>query len=222
MVKVRFEAVHAKLTIADGVVYEGWTFGGQAPGPVIRVTQGDTVDFTLVNKAPMPHSMDFHAAEVAPSKYYTNVMPNDSIHYRFVAHVPGAFLYHCGTAPVAAHIANGMFGVLIVDPVQPRAPAREFVFVQSEFYAGAPAAPGGPVSLAWDKLLNQAPDYVVFNGRVSQYASHPIAVPVGALLRMYVVNAGPNRISSFHIVGGSSSARTWTAAPRLRSRGCRR
>jgi nitrite reductase (NO-forming) len=201
LVRVRIEIKNAQLTLDSGVVYDGWTFDGRSPGPVIRATQGDTVEFTLVNKAPMPHSMDFHAAEIAPSKYYTNVMPNDSIHYKFVAHVPGAFLYHCGTAPVAAHIANGMVGAIIVDPAQPRPAAREFVFVQSEFYAAPPAAPGGMHSLDWEKVLNQAPDYVVFNGRVAQYAKHPIKVPVGALLRLYVVNAGPNRISSFHIVG---------------------
>ena len=201
LVRVRFEVRHVRLTIDSGVVYEGWTFDGRAPGPVIRVAQGDTVDFTLVNKGPMPHSMDFHAAEIAPSRYYTNVMPNDSIHYRFVARVPGAFLYHCGTAPVAAHIANGMFGALIVDPAGGRPPASEFVLVQSEFYSTAPPGSAGPLSLDWSKLLNQAPDYVVFNGRVAQYAKHPITVPVGALLRLYVVNAGPNRISSFHVVG---------------------
>ena len=95
------------------------------PGPFLRATVGDTVDFTLVNKGTIPHSMDFHAAEVAPSKHYVNVMPNDSLHYRFVPHVTGVFLYHCGTSPVAGHIANGMFGALIVDPETPRPPARE-------------------------------------------------------------------------------------------------
>ncbi len=222
LVRVRIEIKNAQLTLDSGVVYDGWTFDGRSPGPVIRATQGDTVDFTLVNKAPMPHSMDFHAAEIAPSKYYTNVMPNDSIHYRFVAHVPGAFLYHCGTAPVAAHIANGMVGAIIVDPAQPRPAAREFVFVQSEFYAAPPAAPGGMHSLDWEKVLNQAPDYVVFNGRVAQYAKHPIKVPVGALLRLYVVNAGPNRDLIVPYRGrdlreGISS----TAAPPIRSRVCR-
>jgi nitrite reductase (NO-forming) len=202
LVRVHLEIMNAKLTVDSGIIYDGWTFGGHSPGPVIRATQGDTIDFTLVNKAPMPHSMDFHAAEIAPSKYYTNVMPGDSIHYRFVARVPGAFLYHCGTAPVAAHIANGMFGALIVDPAQPRPAAREFVFVQSEFYVSpSPAGTAGAFSLSWEKVLNQAPDYVVFNGRVAQYAKHPIKVPVNGLLRLYVVNAGPNRISSFHIVG---------------------
>jgi FtsP/CotA-like multicopper oxidase with cupredoxin domain len=105
--RIRLEMKHQQVTIASGVRYAAWTFGGAVPGPVIRVREGDTVDFTLLNGANIPHSMDFHAAEIAPSKYYVNVLPGDSLHYRFVARVPGAFMYHCGTAPAAMHIANG-------------------------------------------------------------------------------------------------------------------
>ncbi|HVT40175.1 MAG TPA: multicopper oxidase domain-containing protein [Gemmatimonadaceae bacterium] len=199
--RIRLEISNSTIVIAPNVTYDAWTFGAKVPGPFIRVTQGDTVDFTLVNKAEMPHSMDFHAAEIAPSKYYVNVLPKDSIHYRFVAHVPGVFMYHCGTAPVAAHIANGMYGALIVDPLTPRPAAREFVLVQSEFYLSA-ETPGKPRSLSWERLLGLAPDYVAFNGRVAQYAESPIGVKPGELLRLYVVNAGPNRFSSFHVVGG--------------------
>jgi nitrite reductase (NO-forming) len=193
---------HAAVTIAPGVRYAAWTFGGGVPGPLLHVRQGDTVDFTLVNRANIPHSMDFHAAEIAPSKYYRNVLPGDSLHYRFVARVPGAFMYHCGTAPVAMHIANGMYGALVVDPAMPRPRAREFVFVQSEFYLTGKPGPDSTRSLDWDKLLSLAPDHTVFNGRAGQYASHPIEVRPNELLRLYVVNAGPNRISSFHVVGG--------------------
>jgi nitrite reductase (NO-forming) len=199
--RVRLEIFNSTILLAPNVNYDAWTFAGKVPGPFIRVTQGDTVDFTLINKAMMPHSMDFHAAEIAPSKYYVNVMPNDSIHYRFVARVRGVFLYHCGTAPVAAHIANGMYGALIVDPPTPRPAAREFVLIQSEFYLDSLRA-GKPRSLSWERLLGQEPDYVVFNGRAAQYAEHPIEVKTGELLRLYVVNAGPNRFSAFHVVGG--------------------
>ena len=201
MVRVRLEIRHVHLQIESGVVYEAWTFGGRIPGPVLRVTQGDTVDFTLVNRAPMPHSMDFHAAQIAPSRVYTNVVPGDSIHYQWVAEVPGAFLYHCGTAPVAQHIANGMYGALIVDPVRPLPPAREFVLVQSEFYTQKAADTVGAQQLDWNKLLGLAPDYIVFNGIAHQYADHPIRVTAGEPLRLYVVNAGPNRVSAFHVVG---------------------
>jgi nitrite reductase (NO-forming) len=108
-------------------------------------------------------------------------------------------MYHCGTAPVAMHIANGMYGALIVDPATPRPKAREYVLVQSEFYLGVKPMADGTRGLDWDKLLGQAPDHIVFNGRANQYASHPIEVRPNELLRVYVVNAGPNRISSFHI-----------------------
>ena len=188
--------------MAPGVRYAAWTFDGRVPGPALHVGQGDTVDFTLVNRANIPHSMDFHAAEIAPSKYYVNVMPGDSLHYRFVARVPGAFMYHCGTAPVAMHIANGMYGALVVDPATPRPRAKEFVLVQSEFYLAAKPGADGAYALDWTKLLGLAPDHVVFNGRASQYAEHPLEVSPGELVRLYVVNAGPNRISSFHVVGG--------------------
>lgn len=201
VVHVRFVVRDTVIQVSKGVSYRAWTFEGRVPGPVIRVTQGDSVDFTLVNGGGMPHSMDFHAAQIAPNKYYVNVMPKDSIRFQFVAEVPGAFMYHCGTAPVAAHIANGMYGALIVDPRTPRPAARELVFVQSEFYM-KPDSTSAPKELSWDRLLSLAPDFVAFNGRAAQYAEHPISVKVGELLRLYVVNAGPNRMSSFHVVGG--------------------
>lgn len=197
--RLRIEINHTKVTIASGVTYDAWTFDGRVPGPVLRVTEGDTVDFTLVNRSPMPHSLDFHAAEIAPNRAYKNLMPRDSLNYRFVARVPGAFMYHCGTAPVALHIANGMYGAIIVDPRQGRTPAKEFVFVQSEFYTKVLA--DSTRTGDWQKLLGLAPDYVVFNGREAVYAAHPLDVRVGERLRMYVVNAGPNRFSAFHVVG---------------------
>jgi len=199
--QVRFVTAHVRHEVAPGVVYDAWTFDSMVPGPTLRLRVGDTLDFTLVNGAIMPHSMDFHAAEIAPDKAYRNVMPGDSIHFRFVARVPGAFMYHCGTAPVAAHISNGMYGALIVDPRTPRPPAQEFVFVQSEFYMGPPAGKDSVRSMDWEKLLNASPDYVVFNGVASRYATHPIPVAEHKPIRLYVINAGPNRISSFHVVG---------------------
>lgn len=197
--RLRVGITHTKVTIAEGVTYDAWTFEDRVPGPVLRVTQGDTVEFTLVNRSPMPHSLDFHATEIAPERAYRNLMPRDSIKYRFVPRVPGAFMYHCGTAPVALHIANGMYGAIIVDPRQGRPPAKEFVFVQSEFYTQTLADSSRTID--WQKVLNLSPDYVVFNGRDAIHAKHPIPVRVGEPLRMYVVNAGPNRFSAFHVVG---------------------
>ncbi len=201
LVRVHFVIHDTLIEVSKGVRYRAWSFEGRVPGPTVRVTQGDSVDFTLVNHGTIPHSMDFHAAQTAPNMYSYTVTPHDSIHYRFVAEVPGVFMYHCGTAPVAAHIANGMYGALIVDPRVSRPPAHELVFVQSEFYL-VPDTSSQPHSLSWDRLLGLAPDYVTFNGRSAQYSTHPISVKVNELLRLYVVNAGPNRFSSFHVVGG--------------------
>lgn len=198
---VRLRSVHVPHVIAPGVTYDAWSFDSVVPAPTIRVTVGDSVDFVLVNGAPMPHSIDFHAAQIAPSRAYTNVMPGDSIHFGFVAKVPGAFLYHCGTAPVALHIASGMYGALIVDPVTPRPAAREFVIVQSELYLTPAKDSGAARQVDWQRMLDLSPDYVVFNGVAAQYSAHPIDVRPGELLRFYVVDAGPNRVSSFHVVG---------------------
>ena len=199
--QLRIVTAHVRHQIASGVVYEAWTFDSIVPGHTVRLSVGDTIDFTLVNGGNMPHSMDFHAAEIAPDRFYRNVNPGDSIQYQFIARVPGVFMYHCGTAPVAAHIANGMYGALIVDPKGGRSAAEEFVIVQSEFYMGAAHGADSLHTMDWSKVLNASPDFVVFNGVAARYATHPIQVPVGKSLRVYVVNAGPNRISSFHVVG---------------------
>jgi nitrite reductase (NO-forming) len=199
--RIRMITAHVRHEVAPGIVYDAWTFDSIIPGPTIRVTAGDTVDFTLVNRAPIPHSMDFHAAEIAPDRAYRNVMPNDSVHFRFVARVPGAFMYHCGTAPVASHIANGMYGALVVDPKGGRPPADEFVLVQSEFYVSLPQGRDSLRTMDWGKVLNASPDYVVFNGVSARYATSPIPVAPKRPLRLFVVNAGPNRVSAFHVVG---------------------
>jgi nitrite reductase (NO-forming) len=198
---IRFVAAHARHEVAPGVVYDAWTFDSVVPGPTVRLRVGDTVDFTLVNGAPMPHSMDFHAAEIAPDRAYRNVMPGDSLHFRFIARVPGAFLYHCGTAPVAAHISNGMYGALIVDPRTARPPAQEYVVVQSEFYMGPPMGADSVHGMYWDKVLNLPPDYLVFSVVASRYSTPPIPVSLDKPIRLFVVTAGPNRTSSFHVVG---------------------
>jgi nitrite reductase (NO-forming) len=204
--RIRMVSAHVRHEVSPGVVYEAWTFDSTVPGPAIRVTVGDTVEFTLVNAAPMPHSMDFHAAEIAPDRAYTNVMPGDSVSFTWVPRVPGAFLYHCGTAPVASHIANGMYGALIVDPARARPAAQEFVLVQSEVYMGAPHGTDSVRSMNWEKVLNLSPDHVMFNGVAARYATNPIPVAAGRPIRLYVVNAGPNRNSAFHVVGGIFSA----------------
>ena len=119
------------LDIAPGVRFAGWTFEGSAPGPVIHVREGDIVDVTLVNGGAIPHSIDFHAALTAPNVSFASVPAGGKLHFRFRADTPGAFMYHCGTPPVLAHIANGMYGAIIVDPKAGLPPVAKSVVLVS-------------------------------------------------------------------------------------------
>jgi nitrite reductase (NO-forming) len=198
----RIPISHRTIEIADGVEYDGWTFGGTVPGPVIHVRQGDRVRIELVNEAPMAHSIDFHAARIPWNEAYRSIGPNDSLSFEFTARDPGAFLVHCGTPPVLMHIMQGMYLPIIVDPEDGWGTTadEEFVVVQSEFYvkkAGDEAAAGPDYPAALDKKAS----YVVFNGRAFQYKEHPLEVHEGDRVRLFVVNAGPNYTSDFHIVG---------------------
>lgn len=192
----------ATIEIAKGVKYQGWTFGGTVPGPVLRVRQGDQVRVTVVNEAPMPHSIDFHAARIPANVAYRTILPHDSVSFSFTAADPGAFLVHCGTPPVLMHLMQGMYFPIIVDPREgwgTRAD-EEFVLVQSEFYTkedddGEPAEPD--YAAAGERRAS----YVVFNGRAFQYKDQPLQVNVGDRVRFFVVNAGPSFDSDFHIVG---------------------
>ncbi|MDE3128436.1 MAG: multicopper oxidase domain-containing protein [Gemmatimonadota bacterium] len=192
-----------KLQIADGVTYDGWTFGGTVPGPVLHVRQGDSVRVRVVNETDMPHSIDFHAARIPPNVAYRMVNPRDSLSFEFQAKDPGAFLVHCGTMPMAMHIMQGMYLTMIVDPREgwgTRAD-REFVLVQGEFYAKSGTAPGMAEQPDWQAALAKNATYVVFNGRAFQYRDHPLQVAPGDRVRLFVVNAGPSFDSDFHVVG---------------------
>ena len=192
-----------KLQIADGVTYDGWTFGGTVPGPVMHVRQGDSVRVTVVNEASMPHSIDFHAARIPWNVAYRSINPHDSITFEFKAKDPGAFLVHCGTPPVTMHIMQGMYMAIIVDPKGGWGTKadKEFVIIQSEFYAKDGTAPGMTDQADWQAAMAKNATFVVFNGRAFQYKSHPLHVNVGDRVRLFVVNAGPNYNSDFHIVG---------------------
>jgi nitrite reductase (NO-forming) len=192
----------AVIEIADGVKYQGWTFGGTVPGPIIHVRQGDRVRINVVNDANMPHSIDFHAARIPANVAYRMIMPHDSVSFEFVARDAGAFMVHCGTPPVTMHIMQGMYLPIIVDPRGGWGTTadKEFVLVQSEFYA-SPTADSSVMQPDWDAERAKQATYVVFNGRAKQYMEHPIKVNVGDRVRFYVVNAGPNFDSDFHIVG---------------------
>lgn len=193
---------HDTIEIAKGVKYEGWTFGGTVPGPVIRVREGDLVRVKVVNKAPMPHSIDFHAARIAPNVAYRMILPRDSVTFEFTATDPGAYMVHCGTPPVTMHIMQGMYFTIIVDPREGWGTKadKEFVLVQSEFYTKTDSGSAVPAP-DWQSAMAKNASYVVFNGRSFQYKDTPLQVDPGDRVRFFVVNAGPSFTSDFHIVG---------------------
>ncbi len=199
-VAVNIDVSDQSVEIASGVQYQAWTFGKSVPGPVIHVRQGQTVNVTLTNHGTMQHSIDFHSAITPPSLHYVDIMPGESIAFSFVAKVPGAFLYHCGTPPVLLHIGNGMYGAFIVDPATPLPPAAEsYVLVQGEWYTQQVA--GTLMAGNYEKMQQMRPDEVVFNGAAFQYRDHPLTARPGDLVRLYVVNAGPSLWSAFHVIG---------------------
>jgi nitrite reductase (NO-forming) len=199
---------HDTIEIAKGVKYEGWTFGGTVPGPVIRVREGDRVRIKTINKSPMPHSIDFHAARIPANVAYRMINAGDSLSFEFTATDPGAYMVHCGTPPVTMHIMQGMYLPIIIDPRNGWGTKadKEFILLQSEFYAkpGEPAKveSAAPTMLPdWDAQRAKNATYVAFNGRAMQYKDNPLSVDVGDRVRFFVVNAGPNFDSDFHIVG---------------------
>jgi nitrite reductase (NO-forming) len=188
--------------IAKDVAYSAWTFDGTIPGRMLRVVEGDTINFTFKvdPSASTAHSLDFHSAKTAPDKNYRTIMPGEELSFTFEAKYPGAFMYHCGTPPILMHIGAGMYGAMIVDPKEGWSPAQEFAFVQSEYYLKD--AGNGVMVPDYTKMVgNGTMDYCVFNGYANQYVENPIAVEVKAPIRVFVVNAGPNVWSSFHVVG---------------------
>jgi len=207
-VNIEMTAQITDIEIDKGKTYKAWTFNGQAPGPVVVVNEGDTINFTLKNMDPsIPHSMDFHAVHAAPSKKFIDVMPNESGTFTYKANKPGVFMYHCGTKPVLAHIANGMHGTIIVKPKNgyptDNEVDREYVLIQNEWYKYNDL----------DDMTNGVPSHVVFstkalkegqlntNGDTFTLKETPLLAKVGEKVRIYVNNVGPNEVSSFHVVG---------------------
>lgn len=197
---ITLTAKEATVYIAKDVAYAGWSFEGAIPSRPLRVVEGDRVTFTVRNDAEMAHSLDTHAAKTPPNVNYPVVLPGKEYTWSFVAPYPGAYMYHCGTPPVLMHIAAGMYGAMIVDPKEGWPPAQELFFVQSEFYVDK--GPTGIMQPDFSKMMTYGTmDYVVFNGYANQYYEYPIVVKTGQPIRIFVVNAGPNVWSSFHVVG---------------------
>ena len=202
VVKVHMTLKDMTVEIAPGVRYQTWAFDGHgAPGPVVHVRQGQTVEMTLTNGGAIPHSIDFHAARIAPNVAFKDVDPGKSFTFRFKAGDPGVYMYHCGTKPVLAHIANGMYGAIVVDPAVPLPHAdREYVLVASEWYMNG-AGLEEPAALSMEKARAMTPDWTTFNGYANQYVTHPLVSKPGETVRFYVVAAGPTLDTNFHVVG---------------------
>jgi len=197
--QLNWHAREAPVRITDDTVVAAWTFEGDIPGPIVHCRVGDTVEFTLTNEVDVPHSMDFHAAQIDPKQAFRSVAKGQSVSYTFKPRYAGAFMYHCGTAPVLMHIGSGMHGALIVSPREGLPPAKEFVLVESEFYLGEATNAVRPFD--YNKMLSTLPDYVAFNGRPNQYVKEPIHVKVGDRVRFWMVDAGPTHPCHFHVVG---------------------
>jgi nitrite reductase (NO-forming) len=196
---VDFPIIEKDMTVATGFVVHTWTFGGTVPGPTLRVHLGDTVRVHLTNTTTMSHSIDFHASQTAMNDQMVEIKPGASFTYTFTADYAGVWMYHCGTAPALEHIANGMFGMVIVEPRGglPKVD-QELAIVQSEWYLGAQKQ---PADYAKADAAAPAPDFVVFNGVANQYKDNPIQVTTKGRVRIFILDAGPDIDSSFHIVG---------------------
>jgi nitrite reductase (NO-forming) len=203
VVSVHLGINHRVLSIAPGIKYEAWTLGSGVPGPVVHARQGQTVKVTLTNNAPMAHSVDFHAARIAPDKAFVDILPGKSFTFSFRVDDPGVYMYHCGTKPVLAHIANGMYGAIVVDPANAKLlpPVHHaYVLVSGEWYLNAPGDKK-PAGLDMVKAHQMTPDWVTWNGYAAQYVKHPLTAHPGHTTRFYVVDAGPSLNTDFHVVG---------------------
>jgi nitrite reductase (NO-forming) len=217
---IQLDTTHKVIEIAPGVKYSAWTFGGQVPGPTVRARVGDKIRFSMTNRsdeavpgmqliaAPMMHSMDFHAAMVSPQDKYRSIAPGQTISFEFTLNYPGVFMYHCGTPMILEHIASGMYGAVVVEPKggYPTKVDREYVIIQSEFYAKLDPdkhkVDGAPLYvLDGDRLKAAQPTHTVFNGAHNGMVTHPLPAKPGERVRLYVLNVGPSRTSSFHVVG---------------------
>ncbi|GEP35792.1 hypothetical protein NSZ01_35600 [Nocardioides szechwanensis] len=187
--------------VAPGVTQTSWTFDGSVPGPTLHGRVGDRFVVTLVNEASVGHSIDFHAGSRAPDRVMRTIPPGGRLVYRFTATRAGIWMYHCSTMPMSAHIANGLFGAVVIDPPGLPPVDRTYVLLQSELYLGPE---GGEVDA--DKVNAETPDHVVFNGYANQYDHQPLPARVGERVRIWVLDAGPSRATSFHVVGGQFDA----------------
>ncbi len=199
-----FTVTESTDEVAPGVTRAIWTYNGTSPGPTLHGRIGDTFTITLVNAGTMGHSIDFHAGELAPDEPMRTIEPGESLVYEFTANRSGIWMYHCSTMPMTQHIANGMFGAVVIEPDGLERVDREYVLIQSELYLGAEGGPASDV-----KAAAMSADVMAFNGRAFQYAVHPLTAKAGDRVRFWVLDAGPAQPLSFHVVGAQFDT-VWT------------
>ncbi|KRA72136.1 nitrite reductase, copper-containing [Lysobacter sp. Root667] len=203
---VKLDVIEKDLPISEGVTYTFWTFGGTVPGSFIRVRQGDTVEFHLRNlpESKMPHNIDLHGVTGpgggAASSF---TAPGHSSRFTFKALNAGLFVYHCATAPVGMHVANGMYGLILVEPPEGMPPVdKEYYVMQGDFYTTGKYREKGHQPFDMEKAIDEHPTYVLFNGSEGALTGdNALKANVGDSVRLYVGNGGPNLVSSFHVIG---------------------
>lgn len=205
-VKVHLVAKELDGQLTDNMTYTYWTFDDTVPGPFIRVREGDTVELTLTNdpSSTQPHSIDLHAVNgPGGGADVTQVMPGESKTFRFQALTPGVFVYHCATPYIPAHVANGMYGIIVVEPEEGFTPVdHEFYIMQGEIYTDLHTASRGHARFDDDAMWDENPNFVVFNGQYQAITGeHAMQASVGDRVRVFIGNGGPNLISSFHLIG---------------------
>ena len=203
---VNLEILEQEGEMVDGVKYMYWTFGGTVPGSFIRTRVGDEVEFTLKNHPDnkLPHNIDLHAVTGPGGGAASSlVAPGHEVTFSFKTLHPGLYVYHCATAPVGMHIANGMYGLILVEPEGGLPPVdKEYYVMQGDFYTKGSYGEKGLQPFDMNKALKEQPDYVVFNGHVNGLVNeNAITAKVGETVRLYVGNGGPNLVSSFHVIG---------------------
>lgn len=204
-VKVHLDTVEVTGQLDDGATYRYWTFNKQVPGPFVRVRVGDTVEVTLKNAddSIVMHNVDFHAVTgPGGGAVATMAAPGETKGFTFKALNPGLYVYHCATPTVAQHIANGMYGLILVEPEEGlSAVDREYYVMQGEIYTEQAHGTKGELSESLDKLIAEQPEYYVFNGAADALAKNPLKANTGERVRIFFGVGGPNKTSSFHVIG---------------------
>ena len=204
--KVDLEIIEKEGEIMDGTKYLFWTFGGTVPGSFIRTRVGDEVEFTLKNHQDnkLPHNIDLHAVTGPGGGAAASlVAPGQQRTFSFKCLNPGLYVYHCAQAPVPMHMANGMYGLILVEPEGGLPPVdKEYYVMQGDFYTDGAYGAGGTQAFNQEKALKETPDYIVFNGKVGSLTQDgALTANPGETVRLFVGNGGPNMVSSFHVIG---------------------